>query len=99
MDPHWFHGFIVDPDPDPGSQTNADPPHPDPGKAFKTQKFKFLHEKYTKVGTITGLKITFEDTKAFLKGRKPGLFVIFVNFHAPGSGSVFHIGSGSRTAK
>ncbi len=92
MNPHWFHGFIADPDP--GSQTNADP-----GKAFKTQKFKFLHEKYTKVGTITGLKITFEETKAFLKGRKPGLFVIFVNFHAPGSGSVFHIGSGSRTAK
>jgi hypothetical protein len=36
VDPHWYHGFIADPDPHPGSQTNADPPHPDPGKAFKT---------------------------------------------------------------
>ncbi len=31
-------GFIADPDPDPGSQTDADP-HPD--QNFKAQKFNF----------------------------------------------------------
>jgi hypothetical protein len=36
-------------------------------------------------------KHTYEGTKAFLKGRKPGLFIHLVIFHAPGSGSAFPV--------
>jgi hypothetical protein len=32
-------------DPNPGSQTNADP-NPDLGQTLKSQKVEFLHEKY-----------------------------------------------------
>jgi hypothetical protein len=61
-----------DPDSDPGSQTNADP---DPGQTLKSQKVEFFHEKYRylKLKEFIGQKHTYECTKAFLKGRKPGL--------------------------
>jgi hypothetical protein len=38
--------FHLDPDPNPGRQTNADPDS-DPGQTFESQKVEFLHEKYT----------------------------------------------------
>jgi hypothetical protein len=49
VDPHLFQcesgsSFFLNADPDPGNQTNADP---DPGQTLKSQKFEFLHEKYT----------------------------------------------------
>jgi hypothetical protein len=38
--------------------------------------------------------------EAFLKGRKPGLFINFVNFHASGSGYPHsQNGSGSKPTK
>jgi hypothetical protein len=53
VDPHWFHGFIADPDPDFISmriririqeakpmQIQADP---DPDQTFESQKVEFLH--------------------------------------------------------
>jgi len=49
VDPHWFQwGFrsgssFLYPDPDPGSQTNADPDS-DPSHTLKSQKVEFLHE-------------------------------------------------------
>jgi hypothetical protein len=42
-DPAFYLNVRPDIDPDSGSQTNPDP---DPGQAFKSQKVKFLHEKY-----------------------------------------------------
>jgi hypothetical protein len=54
------------PDPDPGSQTNAEP-DPDPGQTLKPQQVEFLHENV-------------RDVIAFLKGEKPGLFVMFGPF-------------------
>ncbi len=38
--------FYLDPDPDPASQTNAEP-NSDPGQTLKSQKFGFWHEKCT----------------------------------------------------
>ncbi len=66
--------FYLNADPDPRSQTNADP---DSGLTLKSQTIEFfLHKKYTyKVG-----KHTYEGTKDILKGRKPGLFVNFGQF-------------------
>jgi hypothetical protein len=86
-------------DPDSGSQTNADP---DPAKALKSQKVEFLHEKILKVSNRSKNIGTYEDTKAFSKGRKARfIYENFVNFHVPGPGSAVSIryGSGSRTAK
>jgi hypothetical protein len=42
----WDPAFYlnVDPDPDPGIQTNAVPAL-DPGQAFKSQRVEFLHKK------------------------------------------------------
>jgi hypothetical protein len=48
-DPFLYMNADLDTDPDPGSQTNADP-DPDPGQTVKSQKFEFLHEKYTSIG-------------------------------------------------
>jgi hypothetical protein len=58
--------LYADPDPDPRNKTNADPyPDPDPGQTLKSQKVK---------------KHTYEGTKVFLKGRKPGSYVNFGQF-------------------
>jgi hypothetical protein len=57
--------FYFSADPDPGSQTNADPAlHP--GQALPKQKLEFLHKKYTL------------DAKAFLSGWNSGFWSIFV---------------------
>jgi hypothetical protein len=51
---------------------------PDSGETLKSQKVEFLHEnilKVTKYGTGS-----YEVTNAFLKGRKPDLFVNFGQF-------------------
>jgi hypothetical protein len=42
-----YQDFYRNADPDLGSQTNADPCGSDPGPTLKSQKVKFLHEKYT----------------------------------------------------
>ncbi len=52
---------------------------PDPDQTFESQKVEFLHEKYTQ-GRWKVKKHSYEGTKAFLKGRKPGLFVSFGQF-------------------
>jgi hypothetical protein len=65
--------FHLNADPDPGIQTNADL---DPGQILKSQKVEFFHENMLKVSKRSK-KHTYEGTKAFLKGRKPGLFVNF----------------------
>ncbi len=82
----WIRiGFNADPDPafyhnaEPENQINADP-DPDPGQTLKSQKVEFLHENMLKVRTIKDKKLSYEGTKAFLKGRKPGLFVNFSQF-------------------
>jgi hypothetical protein len=69
--------FNLNPDQDPGNQTNADP---DPCQTLKLQKVQFLHEKYTlsKYGQKTCLRMY--GTYAFLKERKSGLFVNFGQF-------------------
>ncbi len=61
--------FYLNADPDPGSQTNADP-DPDPGQTLKSQKVKFLHEKYTllKVGNRSKPNM-YTKYKSPLKGR------------------------------
>ncbi len=52
-----------------------------------TKSLIFTLKLYLKqVGSKTYLRRYNEGTKAFLKGRKPGLFVNLINFHAPGSG-------------
>ncbi len=71
--------FYLNANPDPGSQTNADP-NPDPGQTLSFKKVEFLHEKYTSVDSKSWkiyLRYTV-DTKAFLKGDNSGLFVNFI---------------------
>jgi hypothetical protein len=52
------------------------------------KKSEILHAKiYLK--KVKDQKHTYGGTKAFSKGRKPGLFENLANFHAPGSGSAF----------
>ncbi len=50
-------------------------PVPDPG-----QKSNYSMKKIFKVQVIGKKKYTYEGTKAFLKGRKPGLSVNFGQF-------------------
>ncbi len=86
--------FYLNADPDPGSQTNADrcgSADPDPGLAWKSQKVEFCMKNI-----IDKKKHNYhEGTKAFLKCRKPGLFVkiFFGQFQSSriGSGSAFPI--------
>ncbi len=96
VDPHWFQcgsgsRFLIimririqlfnhnaDPDLDPGSHINADP-DPDPGQTLKSQKVDFYMKNMLKVRNRSK-KYTYEGTKAFLKGRKPGLFENFSQF-------------------
>ncbi len=91
MDPHR------DPDPDPAFYSmririRVQGPKPmhthadlDPCQTLKSQNVKILHEKYTYLlNVVKVIKHTYEGTKAFLKGRKPGLFVNFGQFHAQG---------------
>jgi hypothetical protein len=63
----------------------------DPDQTLSNKKFEFLHIKKLKVSKRS--KTYLERCKSQLKGRKPGLFVILANFHAPGSasGSAFPI--------
>ncbi len=72
------------------NQANTDP---NPGQTLKSQKVEFLHEKYrSKYVKKHAYEGTWYRTKAFLKGRKPRVYLwILVNFHAPESGSVFPI--------
>jgi hypothetical protein len=94
VDPHWFQygsatSFYLnadpDTDPDLGRQTNADPvdpdPDPDPDQTFESQNIELLHERYRCLRKVIGKKkYTYECTKAFMKGRKPGLLVNFGQF-------------------
>ncbi len=49
---------------------------PDPGKNLKSQKVEFYMKIFLKQ-IIYKKKHTYKGTRAFLKGRKPGLFVNF----------------------
>jgi hypothetical protein len=53
------------------------------------KKLNFYMKIYLKFAK--GKKHTYKGTKAFFKGRKPGLLVSFGQFHASGSGSAFPI--------
>jgi hypothetical protein len=56
---------------------------------FKLTKFRiFTRKNIHKVGKRSK-KSTYEGTKAFLKDRKPGLFLILAIFHAPGCNTAF----------
>jgi hypothetical protein len=80
-DPNPFYlnaDLDPDPDPDPGSQTNA---NPDPGRTLKSQQVElFTVKNIFKVCDRSKTYGTCEGAKAFLKGRKPGLFVNFGQF-------------------
>jgi hypothetical protein len=60
-------------------RTQTDP-CPDPRRTLKSQKLNFNNEKKTKSTLGKGSKTYYEGTKAFSKGRKPGLFVHFDQF-------------------
>jgi hypothetical protein len=66
-------------DPEPGSQRN-----PDPGLTLKPQNVELYMKNIHKVGTVPVPyyvnKHTYEGKKAYLKGRKPVLFVDFAHF-------------------
>jgi hypothetical protein len=73
----WIRiGFNADPEP--RSQGNADLSGSGPWIDFKTQKVVFLHENIFKVGNRS--KKQKIGAKAFLKARKPDLFVNFDQF-------------------
>ncbi len=88
VDLHWFQcgsdptfHLHADPetDPDQGSQNNAGPGGPGSWSDFcVTKSWIFTWKMYLK--KVRGQKRTYEGTKAFLKGRKPGLFVNFGQF-------------------
>ncbi len=99
----WIHiGFNADPDPnpafylnadsDPGSQINKDSCGFGPGSWSDFKVTKSLIYNLLKVGNRSK-NITYEGSKAFSNGRKPGFFVNFclLPCHAPGSGSAFPI--------
>ncbi len=99
--------FYLSADPDQDSQIKVVPADPDPGQTLKAQKVELLHEKY-RYPIKTGKKHTYEATKAFLKGRKPGLFINFGQFPCsriripnfdPDPGHPNEAGSGSTTLK
>jgi hypothetical protein len=69
--------FYLNTDPDPGSQINADP---DPGQTLPSQKYEFLHEKYSLCRQYPVVNIHVYRTKAILKCCKSGLFVSFGKF-------------------
>jgi hypothetical protein len=69
-DPAYYHN--ADSDPDAGSQPNAiQITH---RQSFKKQKVEFSMKIILEVA-IRSKNIPYEGTKAFLKGKKPGLFV------------------------
>ncbi len=56
-------------------------PDPDPVQTLKPQKVNFYMNNMLKIGfTRRSKNISNEGTKAFLKGRKPGLFFNFGQF-------------------
>ncbi len=86
--------FNTDPDPDPRSQTNADPCRSESGSlsVVRLESHKNLNFKLKSILTVKNMSKTYyKGTKAFLKGRKPCYFIILVNFDAAGSGSAFQI--------
>jgi hypothetical protein len=85
----WIRiGFSADVDPDPAFYLYADL-NPDPGQTLKSQKFEFLHWKYTKVGKVIGQNTHLRryGTKPFWNARNEFYFLTFVNFLARGFGS------------
>ena len=67
-------------------------PDPSPGQTLKSQKVKFLHEKYTGTDSTVICQNIPIWVCTFLKRRKPSFFLlILVNFNAPGSGSAYPI--------
>jgi hypothetical protein len=67
---------------------------PYPGQTLiKSQKLKFFMKNILKVGTLRVIgQHTQEGTKAFLKDKKPGLFVNFGQFSCSGFGSELPMG-------
>jgi hypothetical protein len=83
-----FQLFNLDADPDPESQTNADP---DSGLTLPSLNGEFLREKNIKVLYVINRYVikhtyvgTSYPTKTFVKGYKSGLFVNFCQFTCPG---------------
>ncbi len=70
----WIRiGFNADPDSEPAFYINADPnPDPDP-ENFYIKTIRTSGNRSKNIGT-------YEGTKAFLKGKKLGLFVKFGQF-------------------
>ncbi len=107
----WIRIQLFNADPDPGSQTNADPCRP----RSWSQQLNFYMLNILKVGTGNRSRnLHTKVNKAFWNAVKPGTILVnLVNFHAPGSGSAFPIrihiqdsqmnadlcGSGSTTLK
>ncbi len=89
FDPHWFQCgtgssffFYLVADSDPGSQRI----HSDPDSSILIFKQNIIY-----IGKRSQNITKQVRTKAFLKDWRSGLFVIVVNFFAPGSGSAFHM--------